>query len=290
MSSNEEKVLLLCVNYQNDGETLAFLKNVLANDRAGRVRIAVADNTIRSDIERILFEQAAESLSRYVCVTSENANLGYFGGLNAAFKKANIRYSETLFRCVVLSNTDIEFSSENFFDKLVEVIALRSHASTPDTIGLIAPMIQSSRTGANQNPLYRRKPSRGKFSYLSAIYSVYSLGVAHRLLSKVKNFVRRKLDLDKFELEDEEIYAGHGSFMVLLNEYFARGGQLGYPEFLFCEEIFVAEQCASLGLTTLFCPSLRVVHRENATTGLLPSRKIVAYLQRSHLYCRDTYF
>lgn len=289
MSSTEEKVLLLCVNYQNDVETLVFLKNVLANDRAGRVRIAVADNTVRSDIERTRFQQAAESLSRYICVTSENANLGYFGGLNAAFRKASSHYSETLFCCVVLSNTDIEFESGHFFDELVAAIADRTHVLPPNNIGLIAPTIRSSRTGVNQNPLYRRKPSRGKFSYLSAVYSIYSLGVAHRLLSKVKNLVRSRSDLEKIEI-DEAIYAAHGSFMVMLSEYFARNGKLAYPEFLFCEEIFVAEQCASLGLTTLFCPSLRVVHRENATTGLLPSRKIVSYLQRSHLYCRDNYF
>lgn len=289
MSNIEEKVLLLCVNYQNDSETLAFLRSVFETDRAERVRVAVADNTVRSDIERTRFKLEAESIGQYVCVTSANTNLGYFGGLNAAFEKASIEYPEILFSCVVLSNTDIEFGSSHFFNELVESIDHRTRASLLNNIGVIAPVIQSSRTGANQNPLYRRKPSRGKFSYLSAIYSVYPLGVAHRLLSKVKNFVKNKSNIGKVELKDEAIYAAHGSFMVMLHEYFARGGKLAYPEFLFCEEIFVAEQCASLGLTTLFCPSLRVVHRENATTGLLPSRKIVSYLQRSHLYCRDNY-
>lgn len=290
MSSAQEKVLLLCVNYQNDGETLAFLRAVFATDGNDRVRVVVADNTVRSDLERARFERAVMALDPHACVTSENANLGYFGGLNAAFKRANIEYAGTTFTCVVLSNTDVEFVSTNFFDELVESITLCTQGVGLDNIGLIAPIIQSSRTGISQNPLYRRKPSRQKFSYLSFVYSIYLFGVSHRLLSKIKNLIRRAWAKNDSKQKRELIYAAHGSFMIILNKYFERGGVLAYPEFLFCEEIFVAEQCASLGLRTLFCPSLRVVHRENSTTGLFPSRRIVNYLRRSHLHCRDNYF
>ncbi|EIF34998.1 hypothetical protein BCh11DRAFT_02811 [Burkholderia sp. Ch1-1] len=289
----EHNVLLLCVNYQNDAETLAFVKSIFAIDQRRRVSVVIADNTVGSEADRARFQGDVMTLGERVCVVSENRNLGYFGGLNAALKKSQTQFRGTPFSCVILSNTDIEFGDRHFFDDLCSLVSRHSGEAcmqNESLVGLIAPTIESSRTKANQNPLYRKKPSRGKFTYLSAVYSVYPFGVVHRLLSKVKNVLKAKLVRKPAAEKDEFVYAAHGSFMVLLNRYFARGGQLRYLEFLFCEEIFVAEQCAAMGLKTLFSPALRVAHREHATTGLFPSRAIVRYLQRSHLFCRNSYF
>ncbi|WP_168661099.1 hypothetical protein [Paraburkholderia sp. SG-MS1] len=282
--------LLLCVNYRNDVEVLEFVRTVLSMDGTNRIRIVVADNTVRAQDARDGFEGSLSAFGPKVASVSTNTNLGYFGGLNAALRRGREQFGDIKFKGVVLANTDIEFPGEDFFD-LLDVEVNRVVAENAGrAIGLIAPSIQSSRTRKNQNPLYWHKPKRRKFEYLSAIYSVYPLGVLHRLLAKIKGMVFRRAIGGGSGARSRMIYAGHGSFMVLLDEFFTRGGHLEYPEFLFCEEIFVAEQCIDLQLTAVFVPELRVIHREHATTGLIPSRKIVRYLQRSHQFCKNNYF
>lgn len=282
--------LLLCVNYYNDAEVLAFVRTVLEMDDNDCIWVVVADNTVRTQEERSCYEASVDLLGEKVISVSENSNLGYFGGMNAAMKKGRELFASVIFRGVVLANTDIEFPRRNFFDLLAAEIDRITREKPEYKIGLVAPAIQSSRTGKHQNPLYWNKPTRRKFTLLSAIYSVYPLGVLHRLLAKVKGSIFRRKVQGGEDLLPRTVYAGHGSFMVLLDEFFKRGGHLAYPEFLFCEEIFVAEQCADLKLASVFVPTLKVVHREHATTGLIPSRKIVGYLQRSHQFCKKNYF
>ncbi|CAB3794740.1 hypothetical protein [Paraburkholderia fynbosensis] len=284
------KFLLLCVNYQNDVEVLAFVRTVLSMDGTDRIRVVVADNTVRVQEARDGFEASLSVLGAKVASVSTNTNLGYFGGLNAAMRRGREQFGDIKFEGVVLANTDIEFPRKDFFDQLdIEVNRVVAD-NAGRAIGLIVPSIQSSRTGKNQNPLYWHKPKRKKFEYLSAIYSMYPLGVLHRLLAKVKGTVFRRAIRGGSRAMSSIVYAGHGSFMVLLDEFFTRGGHLEYPEFLFCEEIFVAEQCVNLQLTAVFVPDLKVIHREHATTGLIPSRKIIKYLQRSHQFCKNNYF
>ena len=64
-----------------------------------------------------------------------------------------------------------------------------------------------------------------------------------------------------------EIYGGHGSFIILTKRYFERCGVIDYPVFLFCEEIWLGEQCRKAGLKVMYEPTLKVSDAEHASTG-----------------------
>ncbi|REG45618.1 GT2 family glycosyltransferase [Paraburkholderia sp. BL6669N2] len=279
-----QDILLLCVDYKNDEETEAFVRAVFAADTASRVFVSVADNSEKSEADWISFATKFCNFGERIIVSACGGNLGYFGGLNFAYQKGLEKFKNQNFLCVVVSNTDIELIGQHFFDRLTEAVSDCEYSN----VGVIAPSIRSSITGADQNPFYPYKPSRKKFTLLGKIYSVYTFAVAHRLLANVKKVIHNATHAESKLKRD--IYGAHGSFMVFLKRYFGSGLGFNYPEFLFCEEMFVAEQCKQAGLRTVYLPEIEVIHREHSSTGLIPSREIVEYLRRSHEFCRDNYF
>jgi hypothetical protein len=76
-----------------------------------------------------------------------------------------------------------------------------------------------------------------------------------------------------------KIYAGHGSLIILTNEYFKRCGKIDYPVFLFCEEIYLAEMCQKTGLSVEYVPTIKVTDSEHASTSRM----------KHSFYCRCNY-
>ena len=76
-----------------------------------------------------------------------------------------------------------------------------------------------------------------------------------------------------------KIYAGHGSLIILTNEYFKRCGKIDYPVFLFCEEIYLAEMCQKTGLSVEYVPTIKVTDSEHASTSRM----------KHNFYCRCNY-
>lgn len=277
---------VICVAYNNHEEVIRFVQALKKMAGDHELKIAIVDNT--EDKQKISNKELVGKLkneSGNNCYFIEsNKNLGYFGGMNLGYEYL-LECSETPADCIVLTNTDIEFASNDFFSNLSMTLS-----RMPSDCGVVAPSIISTRTNKNQNPMYINKPSKIKFEILSFVFSYYLLAILHRLLSVVKGkIVSVKTEQATGSVENK-IYAAHGACMIFRNVYFSRGGSLKFPEFLFCEEIFVAEECVKNDLSIMYCPEVVVMHKEHATTHLIPSRLITSYLKRSHQYCLDAYY
>jgi len=85
-----------------------------------------------------------------------------------------------------------------------------------------------------------------------------------------------------------EIYAPHGSFMILGASYFQKGGNLRHGTFLYAEEILVAETARDLGLRIRYVPALEVRHAEHASVSASPNTG--RYQADAAAYCADRYF
>jgi hypothetical protein len=81
--------------------------------------------------------------------------------------------------------------------------------------------------------------------------------------------------------EKRKIYAPHGSCLVFKDAYFNLGGTLDLPNFLFGEEIHVAENAARLGLDVVYDPELVINDFEHASVGFFVSPKINRYYRES---------
>ena len=276
----EQGFLLICVKYGGDEETERYLESVQAQEGLHALHVLVVDNSADSNW--------IPSVSQLSCqAVRPPANLGYLGGARyglSAYLEQNVMPD-----WVIISNVDLTISDRRFLEHLSKL------ASVPD-VGAVAPSIYSDLTGIDQNPYMKTRPSELRMHAYKWLYRSWLVLNLHEFTAALFHRVRtalsiaRKPPTDRVSHCRQTIYAPHGSLMILSKQYFERGGDLNFPEFLFGEEIYIAEKMMALGLKVIYEPLLRVIHEEHRTTKLMKSRNIAAYAAASAAYCADTFF
>jgi GT2 family glycosyltransferase len=278
-SQQSPTVLLICVKYGADSETLQYLKSVRRLRGQQHLKVLLIDNAPAS-------KRAACSNHEGYTKIEAGENLGYFGG--ARYALSQYLESNPLPDWIIISNTDLSIPDPDFLARLADL------SSIPG-LGALAPGILSELTGKDQNPFLQVRPTAlrmhaYKWMYRSRLLlNLYELTAAlfHKTASAIRN---RANSQGSGPTPRKTIYAPHGSFLILSKSYFAGGGDLRYPEFLFGEEIYIAERIRKMGLKVLYEPSLTVLHTEHRTTKLFKSREVGAYVASSAAYCANTFF
>lgn len=201
---------------------------------------------------------------------NDSENLGYFGGIERLMSE----HSPSGYDYVIVSNVDIKLSTSFFHDLLSE--------KEENGIGWIAPQIASSYEHCDKNPKNLRRYSKRSLLIMRFLFRhpwVHSL--YHHTLHKLKNHTR---------LYRKEIYAGHGSFVILTAEYVNRCGIIHYPPFLYCEEIYLAEQCRKHKLKVVYLPTIMVYDTEHIATGKLPRKLRCRYNEQAIDYILKEFY
>lgn len=239
-------ILIACVNYNSYPELNNYLVSI---DRAAgvcsglSVSVVVADNSAeRKDIDGSLYK----NIQTEICILN---NLGYLGGAQYVINKCeNIRQYDY----VIISNVDIEMPS-NFFQKLEKY-------RCEDNIAWIATKIWSHEEARDRNPKILSRYSKKKLEIINLMYKYPILDYLYN-----KTLYKRKVAyIPKPEMD---LYAGHGSFMILTKAFFSHYKRIDYPIFLFGEELYLAELIRKANLRVHYVPDLEVIDKEHVSTG-----------------------
>jgi len=268
-----EDVTLIAVSYFGADDAFALLESLLAQDEK-KWTLLIVDNTDDSTQRARLDELRA--VDSRVDVMRAPGNLGYLGGAAWALEQRPPAGDAAVL------NTDLVLMGPGALRQLAQA------ARAGSDIGMIAPSVISERSGRDQNPHLAAPPSV-RISVLRALSMstpllAQSTIYASTLLSR-KSEARRVPDKAESRAE---IYAPHGSFLYFTAEYLRRGGSLRHPLFLFAEEVFVAEECLNAGLKVLFEPSIKILHREHANTGVRRPRLLLKASGRATRYVLST--
>lgn len=235
-------------------------------------RLTVVDNS-DDGAERERITKMLRNDSR-LQLSDNRRNVGYFGGARIALQSIDLSTAEI----VIVSNADIELSTSQTLTHLLQL-----RRSLPPDVGILAPRILSSRSGLDQNPHLILRPTvkqqrqrmRRMRNPATAQLAILGSLVKRTLRGRRQNFVVR---------EFMDVYAAHGSFMVFFDEYFRRGGSLDHPTLLFGEELSVAEKSRSIGLRTVYDPSITVRHVEHGQMGFFRSRMVLSEMVNAAKY------
>lgn len=266
-----EHISIFCVNYNSYDVLDAYLRSI--DQSAGQtvgsalVDVFIADNTV-DDIKPIA-TTCHNNVNR-IKVFAFHENIGYFKAITRMMKAVDT----TPYDFVIVSNVDMTLQT----DTLSSLLASRH----PDDTGWIAPAIISRGTGNDLNPQATCRYSATKlrimrwFYRLPPIYNLY-VNTFHRLKRMRTN-------------APGEVYAGHGSFIVLTREYIARCGIIDYPVFLYCEEIYIAEECGRHGLKVIYNPEIRVDDIGKVSTGKSSKRNYYRWNIEGITYILKKYY
>ena len=245
------KTAIYCVTYKSYEVAEMYLKSLdIKYDSATNVTLSVfiADNT-DTNFKNISYQPSNYRLK----VFNIHKNLGYFGAIQYMMQKD----SPLQFDYSIISNVDLSIAP-TFFHTL-------SCMKINNNVGWIAPQIYSKMEQRDRNPKIINRYPLKKLKVLKLFFK-YPI-----LYNLYTHTIYKSKKLTKHENMD--IYAGHGSFIILTKEYFKRCGIIEYPIFLFCEEIYLGEQCLNNNLRVIYDQSLVVYDSEHVSTSNFKNSK-----------------
>lgn len=240
------KVLVVAVTYNSYLELSSYLTSIeKAVERCPGVEVivCVADNSVD--------KQNIDS-SHYKCIKVDVTSLDNKGYLGGAQYVINSQTDLSTFDYIVISNVDIELAC-NFFTKLKEY-------KLDKDIAWLATKIWSKAEGRDRNPKIISRPSKIKLQLINYMYKYPILDYLY-----TKTLYKRKTKY--LPSPEMDIYAGHGSFMMLTKNFFEHYKKIEYPIFLFGEEIYLGELIRLAGFRVRYVPDLEVIDMEHASTG-----------------------
>jgi GT2 family glycosyltransferase len=275
------QALLITVNYKGERSTLELLASLNRLNGSSSLDVIVVDNG--SGDENLIHLKAAIADWPNVQLLVSASNRGYFGAAKFAYDHYLTR-SRELPNWTIVCNHDVIIDDPDFLLKL----------SSEDwrSTGVLAPRIRVVETGVEQNPFMRSRPGWFRRASLRLVYCNYLLACFWDWLSYKKRGLNRRMHLVTPEslFKRKNIYGAHGSCFIFSKQFFETGGFFDDALFLYGEEISVAEICRSLGLRTIFEPSLSLLHNEHTSVGRGVSRFSFKFQKRALQYLNAKYF
>ena len=278
MSEENYQLIHFCVLYGDSAHLLKLFESYSAQNfdfTKWRVALVIVNNN----------EGEANSPPAYefppgveYTIISPGKNLGYFGAAQAALQK----FSWKSTRWTIVSNSDLEFASPDFFSTLKDFKA-------GSDLGVVAPQVISELSWKDQNPYMVKRPSGKKMRFLKYIFSTDLSSLIYQNLAIRKKSFGRGTKRSAAP-RAQKIYAPHGSFILFHQNYFTRGLDFSHPPFLFGEEITVAENLRAARLVAFYEPALKIRHQEHQATGRIPDKRMRGFIKAASHYIADRYF
>lgn len=278
----QASILIIGVIYNTYPETLRYLDSLmsLANKNFSIILVDNSDEITPTDfLNRI-------KTSSFLHYFKTGKNLGYFGGAREGLSYYLQEHS-TYPKWILVTNVDIVFTP-HFFHRLNDL-------NDQKDLGVVAPSIISNKWSTDYNPKILVRYSQGKLQFYRVLYSNFLIHNLFLLGAYSKKWIlglqrRKKGDRVNQEQRVKKIYAPHGSCLVFKDTYFIRGGTLDLPNFLFGEEILVAETALQFGLDVEYHPELVIYDYEHASTGFFVTPKINDYNLQAIQAILDRYY
>ena len=263
------ELVVLSVVYRNPDDARAMAASFAALEENARAALVFVDNSE----DPAAFQALRDGLPRQDNIRALAAprNLGYLGAAAWALEQLGERP-----RWTAVANCDLSFPEPGFVRRLLAL---------DDEAGVVAPAILDARSGRDQNPFMRRRPSRFRMHWYKWVFRWILVQRAYHLIVPPLVALRRHRPAPP-----GEVYAPQGAFMLFHRRYFEAGGRLDGAPFLFGEEVVVAEAARAAGVKVVYDPSLVVTHARHSALRRAPSALIARYKAESAAFCADRYF
>ena len=265
------------LNYNSRPDTEDCVRSV--KTRAPGSRIIIVDNASPDGSGKMLRDLYHGDPEVTVLLLLKN--LGFSRGNNYG-----IRYARRMFqsRFLVILNPDTELLQEDFRDRILEDYRKTSFA-------VLGPMILDPSGGNDSNPLRdgedcapeaRRRIMRSwRRKYLRTL-----AGLDRRYPEKLPEPAIPRI-LPKEAASGVQL---HGCCLIFSPRYFLHYSGFEELTFLYGEESILKMNCDRAGLTMLYDPELRILHKERSAPGYnMPGKQKLRHHRQMFLAARAVY-
>lgn len=264
-----KNILIVCVNFNSYNELNKYLDSIelaCVNVYGITVQVVIADNST-------VFQKICTDKFKHITVEQcEQKNLGYLPGAANVINNIQNIYE---YDFVVISNVDLEVE-ESFFLNLEKM-------GFEGDVAWVATKIWSEQEYRDKNPKIIERYSKEKLNKIRMLYKYPILDWIYTNTLYLRKKVRP-------QYHEQDIYAGHGSFMMLTKKFFKEYPKIDYPLFLFGEEMFLAELARKKNLKVRYVPDLVVIDKEHTSTSKMKKKAYYDYNLKSIDYILDAFY
>lgn len=269
------RIIVSVVCYNNEDEVIRFADMISKQTISKQIHLVITYNCgnqleyLKTNIEKINI--SAE-------ISNPHNNLGYLSGCCFGIDANKEILNNTTW--IAISNTDIEFETTDFLERILENI--------PKNVWAIGPRIKLKKTGQDQNPFFEKRPSVQSMKFRKLVYSNLLFFNIYFSVSKIKTkiVIKRKKSKDK----NRFVYALHGSFFIVNKQLFEKIDEVKNHIFMYGEEILVAELANRNNKRCYFRSDVGLIHNENQVTSLLSNKSKQTWFNQSTKYLTTKYF
>ena len=254
-------VSVITVNFNQTEVTCALLDSIRRQDYKA-VEVIVVDNGSAENPAALFTLRYPEA----AFIRSET-NLGFAGGNNLGFQKANGEY-------LFFINNDAELTG----GCLARLVALFSEI--PD-LGIVSPLICFHPSTVRRPPSTVPRPP-------STIIQYAGMTPVHPLTGRNRTIGEGEKNAGQFSAPRPTAYA-HGAAMLVSRAVLERAGPMSEDFFLYYEELDWCERIRRAGYSVWLEPRACVFHKESLTVGKLGPLKTYYLCRNRILFMRRNF-
>jgi len=260
---------IVLVNYNNSHLTRNAISSLYNNVLFKLIKIVIVDNNSTDKDKAQL--SLINTTYKDVYVIYNNANSGYFSGLNLGIKY--LKKSFKNIEHIVIGNNDLEFP-KTFINQILNVLELfeKYPVISPDIVTF---------NNIHQNPHGIKKVSFFREVIYDLYYTNFLLSKIILLFATKTNFLFRRKDTLQYAIP-QEIYQGYGACYILGPIFFKNFEELWAPTFLMGEEFFLSKQITEKDLSIYYEPKISVLHHDHSTVKKVNKKEFWRLARDSH--------
>ena len=254
------KIAFVVLHYTALNDTIETVNSIREHIDTDDYKIIIVDNCSPdnswNDLNKLY------NADNDIVLIHNEENLGFAKGNNVGFMYAKKNFNPEY---IVLSNNDINLFQNNFCSMLDQKFQSTNFA-------VLGPMIINGDGSINTSPMRkgimtRQQANRAKKRYNRLLtLNKFDLDEVYKKTMSVIHKYKPSFTVAERLTETKNVEI-HGCFMVFSRNYTDKFDGLDPRTFLYAEEDILFLRTQSENLTTLYCPSIAVYHKEGTSTS-----------------------
>ncbi len=274
------KIVFVVLHYLAEEETYRSVQSIQNKIDVEEYRIVIVDNGSPDRSGERLQKKYVNEPKIKVILTGEN--LGFAKGSNVGFVYAKKEWNPDY---IVLMNNDVYLLEDDLVKK-IDKEYFNSH------FAVLGPLIMTKDGRCNVNPVRTSLMSRReiiadikRYKRWLWYYKFYFINIVKFCLIFVGPLLNKKKVTVKNFIERQENVQLHGSFLVFSQEYINKFSGLDDRTFLYREEIILYKHMIENGMKMVYCPEIKIFHKEDASTDRIvkSKREEALFVYSNHL-------
>jgi GT2 family glycosyltransferase len=269
------KILNIVTLYSNEIEVLEYARKLSNQSISSDINLVIVANKY-GDMTEDNFSDELMKINLKIHLYKPGRNLGYLNGLIYGYNQFVMRQEPP--EWIVMSNTDITFSSNEFFKDFYK-------DKYNKNIWLIGPSIYSLENKSYDNPQYKNRHTlksleKRIFIFKRPILAYYYLKVAS---IKAKLIKRKKED-------SQYSYSLHGCFFFLNKNFMEILKDKKFGPLMYSEEAYLAELVRLNNKKCYYNSKIELIHTGSTVTGKLEIHKRSNFFLESLVFIKKEFY